>query len=139
MLHSPEPPAYYPSLVTKIFGVRKFVIRYLSLPRPAFLAVKALSEPDPITGLMHKNDYLVHPYYTKPTFWNRWGPIGWFVYLSGGDVPGSKGGLYEPEGYKIEEVGPKNMKGKGEKEMKAWEEKIKAERPLGCPFVIGAR
>lgn len=102
------------------------------------MAVKALSDPDPVTGLIHKNDYLVHPHYTKPGFWNRWGPMAWFVRLSGGDVPGSKGLLYEPQGYRIEEVGPKSMKGKGEAEMKAWREKIRSERPLGCPFRLGS-
>lgn len=115
------------------------MLRYLSLPRPEFLAVIALSDPDPITGLMHKNDYLVRPYYVKPSFWNSWGPFGWFVRLNGGDVPGSKADLYEPEGYKIEEVGPRSMKGKGEKEMKKWQEKISGERSIGCPFAFGAR
>lgn len=122
-----------------MFALRRFVLRYLSLPRPDFMAVKALSELDTTTGLIYKNDYLVHPHYVKPNLWNRWGPVAWFVYLSGGDVPGSKGGLYEPEGYRIEEVGPRSLKGKGKKEMKVWEEKIREERPLGCPFAFVAK
>ena len=92
-----------------------------------------------MTGLIHKIDYLAHPYYVKPGFWNRWGPVSWFVRLCGGDVPGSQGGLYEPEGYKIEEVGPKNMKGKGEREMQEWIEKINVERSHTCPFMLGSR
>jgi hypothetical protein len=92
--------------------------------------------PDPKTGRYHPRGYSVHPYYIKPGFWNRWGPEAWFVYLSGGDVPGSKGDLYVPEGYVFEEVGPKNMKNRGLEEMKAWEERLNAERPLGCPFAL---
>ena len=72
----------------------------------------------------------------KPGFLNRWGPEGLFVRLAGGDVPGSKGDLYLPEGYKFEEVGPKSMKNRGLDETKANEEKLMAERPAGCPFAF---
>jgi hypothetical protein len=58
------------------------------------------------------------------------------VWKFGGDVPGSKGDTYIPEGYKFEEVGPKVMKNKGQVETRAWEEKIRAERPAGCPFAF---
>lgn len=58
------------------------------------------------------------------------------VWKFGGDVPGSKGDTYIPEGYKFEEVGPKVMKNKGQEETRAWEEKIRAERPAGCPFAF---
>lgn len=54
----------------------------------------------------------------------------------GGDVPGSKGNFYIPEGYKFEEVGPKSMKNRGLDEVKAWEEKLMSERPAGCPFAF---
>jgi hypothetical protein len=65
---------------------------------------------------------------------NRWGPEAWFVRLMGGNVPGSMGDTFIPEGYKFEEVGPKGMKNKGIEEAKVWEEKLMAERPAGCPF-----
>jgi hypothetical protein len=64
------------------------------------------------------------------------GPEAWFVWASGGDVPGSKGDLYIPQGYVFEEVGPEYMKNKGLEEMKAGEEKLRAERPAGCPFAF---
>ena len=51
-------------------------------------------------------------------------------------MPGAKGDLYVPEGYTFEEVGPKYLRGKGIEEMRAFEEKIGTERPLGCPFAI---
>ncbi|KIM94580.1 hypothetical protein OIDMADRAFT_45571 [Oidiodendron maius Zn] len=78
--------------------------------------------------------YLVHPYYNKPGLWNRWGPWAWFVYFSGGDVPGSKSSLYMLEGYAFEEIGPDYMKNRGLKEMRVWEEMLEAKRLIGCPF-----
>ncbi len=49
-------------------------------------------------------------------------------------MPGSKGDLYLPGGYKFEEVGPRIMKNRGLDETRAWEEKLRAEKPAGCPF-----
>lgn len=121
--------------VTVAVEIRRFLLRHLSLPRPYFLRLRELPDhPDPKTGRYHPTRYLVHPYYNKPGFWNRWGPGAWYVYMSGGDVPGSKGDFYIPEGYTFEEIGPKNMKNKGLEEMKAWQEKLENERPTGCPF-----
>ncbi|CAL3963617.1 unnamed protein product [Diplocarpon coronariae] len=137
MMH-PTPPATYFQFVNAVFGMRRFFLRYLALPRPEFMRVRELSDtPDPKTGRYHTNRYQAHPFYNKPTFLSRWGPEGWFVWASGGDVPGSKGDLYIPEGYKFEEVGPKGMKNRGTEEMKTWEEKLEAERPAGCPFAFG--
>jgi hypothetical protein len=92
--------------------------------------------PDPNSGRFHPRNYLVHPYYNKPGFWNRWGPSAWYVRFSGGDVPGSKGSLYVPEGYAFEEIGPSFLKNKGLGEMKEWQDKLREERPIGCPFAI---
>lgn len=133
----PTPSQTHFHTVTAAIESRRFLLRHLSLPRPYIFRVHDLPDnADPKTGRYHPRRYFVHPYYTKPGFWNRWGPGAWFVYLSGGDVPGTKGDLYVPEGYTFEEVGPKNLRGKGIKEMRAFEEKIGSERPLGCPFAI---
>jgi hypothetical protein len=170
----PTPPKPYLAIASALFGIRRFVLRYLSLPRPSFMRVRELGDkPDPKTGryqtsayytsyiffrialnavlqlcdMIHYNEpyrfsgntnsmtakYFAHPYYNKPSFLNRWGPEAWFVWASGGDVPGSKGDLYIPQGYVFEEVGPEYMKNKGLEEMKAGEEKLRAERPAGCP------
>lgn len=72
----------------------------------------------------------------KPSFSNIWGPEGWFVWAFGGDLPGSKNGSYNPEGYLIEEVGPKGLKNKGKNEMNAWHQRLEKERPAGCPFAF---
>ncbi|CZT05072.1 uncharacterized protein RAG0_11314 [Rhynchosporium agropyri] len=133
----PTPSQAYYRMAGAIFGLRRFMLRYVALPRPGFMKVRELSdEPDQKTGRLHTNRYVAHPFYNKPGFFNRWGPEGWFVRLAGGDVPGSKGDLYLPDGYKFEEVGPKSMKNQGLNQTKAWEEKLMAERPAGCPFAF---
>jgi hypothetical protein len=85
---------------------------------------------------MHMSNYLVHPFYNKPGFLNRWGPEAWFVRAAGGYVPGSEGEKFIPQGYKFEEVGPRVMKNKGLDETYAWEKKLSTERPAGCPFAF---
>lgn len=133
----PTPPRFYFNLAYVVFEARRFYLRYLSLPRPEFMRIRGTSdEPDPKTGRFYLNKYLAHPFYNKPGFLNRWGPEAWFVWYMGGDVPGSKGSQYSPEGYSFEEVGPRIMKNRGIDETRRWEEKLKAERPAGCPFAF---
>ncbi|KAK9371924.1 uncharacterized protein V1513DRAFT_453982 [Lipomyces chichibuensis] len=122
-------------LAKAIFESRRFLLRYLSLPRPSFMRVRQVcDDPDPKTKRYHSKSYLAHPYYNKPSLLNRWGPEGWVVWAFGGDVPGSKGDRYIPQGYLFEEVGPNIMKNKGQEETIAWEEKLRVKRPVGCPF-----
>ncbi|CZR70149.1 uncharacterized protein PAC_20050 [Phialocephala subalpina] len=133
----PTPPRFYFNLTYILLETRRFCLRYFSLPRPEFLRVRGTSDnPDPTTGRFYLNNYLAHPFYIKPGFLNRWGPEAWFVWYMGGDVPGSKGSQYSPEGYSFQEVGPKIMKNRGLEETRMWEEKLKAERPTGCPFAF---
>lgn len=120
-----------------VLETRRFILRCLALPRPDFMRVRRVVDtPDTKTGRYHAPDYLAHPYYIKPGFSNRWGLEGWLVWLSGGDVPGSKGSLYIPQGYHFDEVGPNAVHSKGCAETKAWEEKLSVERPAGCPFAF---
>ncbi|TVY81896.1 Mycophenolic acid synthesis protein B [Lachnellula suecica] len=133
----PAPTKGFARLASVIFATRAFVLRYLSPPRPEFLRVSHFTDADPKTGRYHWKTYLVQPMYNKPGFMNRWGPEAWFVKAFGGSVPGDKGKTFCPEGYKIEEMGPKGMK-KGLAEMKATEQRLKTERPLGCPFAFAA-
>jgi hypothetical protein len=91
--------------------------------------------PDKTTGRYHMTKYMTHPFYIKPGFLNRWGPEAWFIWASGGEIPGTKGDFYIPQGYLFEEVGPNGMKNKGLAEMKATEEKLRVERPP-CPFAF---
>ena len=78
--------------------------------------------------------YETHPYYVKPTFWNRFEPRAWFSRMMGLPVPGDEGDKYWPKGYKIGELGPESMRGKGEDYMRDSKEKLVVERMKGCPF-----
>lgn len=62
----PTPPRFYFNLAYVVFEARRFYLRYLSLPRPEFMRVRAISdEPDPKTGRFYLNTYLAHPFYSK--------------------------------------------------------------------------
>jgi len=50
-------------------------------------------------------------------------------------MPGSEGNRFYPNGYDISEVGPSRFEGKGTKDMNATAEKLRVERPAGCPFL----
>jgi hypothetical protein len=107
-------------------------MRYLMLPR--FSDLKYYSEPDPKTGRIQHLDYLVEPYYLKPTFWNRWGPEGWLTRALGGNLPGSAGEKLKSDGFLFEDLGPAARAGKRAEDTSAWEARLKRERPSGCPF-----
>ena len=118
-----------------ILSLRRFVLRYLTLPR--IFPVREFSTKNPNTGRYNHNNYLVHPYYVKPSFISRWGPTAWMTWALGGIVPGGKNSeKYYPEGYEIDEVGPDKKRGAGRKEMGEFEQKVKTARPNGCPFAI---
>ena len=114
--------------------VRRFVVRYLCLPRLAY--VDFFSAPDPKTGRVQHLDYLVQPYYMAGTFWNRWGPEALLTRMLGGHVPGSGFGGEElmPGGFLFEDIGPVATMGRGKAEMAEWERRLRGERMSGCPF-----
>lgn len=131
----PEPTILAHAVTFLTLYSRRFVLRYLTLPR--FFPVSEFTDKDPKTGRYYHNTYLVHPYYVKPSFINRWGPTAWITWVLGGILPGGRDGKrYHPEGYSFEEIGPDRKKGLGKNEMDVLEQKIKVARPLGCPFAI---
>lgn len=88
--------------------------------------------PDPKTGRYFYKTYKDYPYYNKPTFWNRWGPMALVWRAIGGTVPGDK--KWHPQGYVFEEVGPNKLAGKGKDKTDEWEQRLKVQRTPGCPF-----
>ncbi|TDZ28089.1 Mycophenolic acid synthesis protein B [Colletotrichum spinosum] len=110
--------------------VRRFVVRYMVLPR--FAPVVFFSEPEPKTGRIQHYDYLVHPYYNPVTLWSRWGPVSLITRALGGTVPGSDKMM--PDGFLFEEIGPKDKLGKGKKELAEGVDTLKARHRGGCPF-----
>lgn len=120
-------------LLTGFMALRRAIIKYLHLPRPQWLEfARVTDEPDPVTGNFYMTLYFSQPWYVKPTFWSRWGPEALFTRLTGGLVP-SADGQYAPQGYKIENLGPVRLEGKGAEEMEKEVQRIRAQRG-GCPM-----
>ena len=55
-------------------------------------------------------------------------------WIMGLPVPGDEGDKYSPGGYKISDIGPKAMRGKGEDYRRATNERLVGERMKSCPF-----
>ncbi|RAQ61949.1 hypothetical protein COH20_010735 [Aspergillus flavus] len=131
-----KPGSALSSLVAGSVAIRKCMLRYLSLPRPDFMAIKVLEgAPDPATGRYAIKEWLDNAWYVKPTLLNRWGPKSWSVRLFGtGNVP-TKDGPFCDEGYDIKAIGPQIMENKGQADVEAIAENFrKKEFPAGCPF-----
>lgn len=81
------------------------------------------------------HDWETVPWYVKPSIRNRWFKLqSWTSWMMGLPVPGDEGDKYWPKGYKIHEIGPDAMRGKGESYAKESKEKLVAERTKACPF-----
>jgi hypothetical protein len=127
----PEPSILAASVAYTSLLVRKTILRYLMLPR---LFPVVFFEEDEKSGRINHMDYLVDPWYVRPTFWNRWGPLALITRSLGGKVPGHGGNKYNPQGYMFEDLGPVPRMGKGKDVTTEWEERLKKERHSGCPF-----
>ncbi|KAG4025620.1 hypothetical protein MFRU_054g00490 [Monilinia fructicola] len=132
----PQPSSLSEFLTYTILNTRKMILRHASLPRPTWMRVREISNSDDegVNGRYNSTNYLVHPYYQKPGFWNRWGPMAMVTRVLGGFVP--EEGKWKAEGYRFEEVGPERRQGKGVEEMKRCEEVLGRERTAGCPFAF---
>lgn len=129
-----KPPNGYFLLLSCIFGIRKYLLRYFFWPRPFFLRMNALEEPD-VNGRASVCLWEGAPYYVKPTLWRRWGPEAWGSRLVGVPVPGDEGEKFLPQGYRIAEVGPKITFGKGVQHTEETISRLQQRRTGGCPFV----
>ncbi|CAD6438931.1 453779fa-ed3f-4fdf-beaf-caf21e4ec5ff [Sclerotinia trifoliorum] len=134
----PEPSPLHQFLILSLLKTRQFFLRYLSLPRPEFMRVREISPTDDkgINERFHSSNYLVHPYYQNPGWWNRWGPMAIFTRIMGGYVPDGRE-EWKAKGYRFEEVGPRERECKGLEEMRGMEERLERERSGGCLFAFG--
>jgi hypothetical protein len=131
----PRPTPIYHMIVQVTFGMRKWMLRNVFLPRPEFMRKQYIpTAPDEKSGRYNSVEYLSHPWYVKPSFKNRWAPKAWVTRLLGRKLPGDDGNKYAPEGYIFEELGPSNLVGKGLDEMAKTERALKEENRGGCPF-----
>ncbi|KAL8879257.1 MAG: hypothetical protein Q9198_003099, partial [Flavoplaca austrocitrina] len=113
----PTPPNPYFQLISLVFVVRKYLLRYFFLPRPYMFRLNALEDVGP-EGRRSLSIWQAAPYYIKPSLWRRWGPGAWASRLMGLPVPGDEGSKYYPDGYIFPEVGPKIFLGKGQESAK---------------------
>lgn len=113
-----------------VVEIRKFALRNFFLPRPRFLRREWFTELDRRTGRAHFGQYIAHPWYIKPSLTTRWGLNALLLRLVGGIIPGDE--RYCPEGYRIHELGPVELVGKGDAEMQNTRDELSAKR--GCVF-----
>ncbi|KAL4886562.1 hypothetical protein BJY04DRAFT_75273 [Aspergillus karnatakaensis] len=133
MLYDP-PPESYASFFSFALNARRFVLRYLTLPRPYIFRHSTFTEHQTADERVFITQWEGAPYYVKPTFWNRWSPGAWYTWALGRPLPGDEGDKYYPTGYYIPDVGPKNFEGKGRKNQQEGMEGLRLSRTGGCPF-----
>ncbi|KAL4941957.1 hypothetical protein BDV06DRAFT_170965 [Aspergillus oleicola] len=130
-----EPPStVYKTIFWALVSLRKFYLRYLSLPRPNFQRIDIFTDEPNEYGRYYVNIYEAIPYYVKPTLWNRWGPGAWVSWAMGMPLPGDEDDKYYPRGFDLEDLGPKYFEGKGRKSVAEIRELLKKERRGQAPF-----
>lgn len=130
-----EPPTtFFASVFSAVLTARKLVLRYLALPRPNFMRYSSFTEEADEHNRFFLTEWEAAPYYVKPTFWNRWGPMAWLTWVMGRPLPGDDGQRYYPSGYNIEDVGPKYFEGKGKKTLEETMKEFEKYRTGKCPF-----
>ena len=129
-----KPSQFYFTLLANMFTIRKYILRYFCLPRPYVFRYHLLSDEPSKENTYFMKTWEAHPWYVKPTLRNLFGPLAWISWLRGLPLPGDEGEKYWPNGYKIEQVGPNIMRGKGAEYWKESKEGLARERGRGCPF-----
>ncbi|PHH78107.1 hypothetical protein CDD82_3203 [Ophiocordyceps australis] len=122
-LSLPEPSLAMSAIFYSSLLVRRFVLRFLALPR--LFPVQNLSDLDVKTGKVHHQRYLKEPWYVAPTFWARWGPMALCSRILGIMVPGQGGARMKPDGFYVEDLGPHRTVGNGAEQMAVMRERIK--------------
>ncbi|KAJ5717014.1 hypothetical protein N7488_002660 [Penicillium malachiteum] len=133
MLYDPPSP-FWSSVFSVLLTTRKLFTRYLMLPRPQFLKVNNISQQPDEHNKFYLTSWEADPYYIKPTFWNRWGPMAWLTWALGHPLPGDEGDKYRPTGYHIQDIGPKFFEGKGQEAIEETMKELEITRTGKCPF-----
>ena len=115
----PAPSNGLRMLTIACLEIRRFILRYLSPPRPESFRIRPTRDiADPQSSSQSKKttltSYVAAPYYVVPTIWNRWGPGAWWWWCLGLPLPGDSGEYFKPEGYLIPDIGPRLGKTKRE-------------------------
>ena len=136
MMYETPPPIYF-FLINTIFDIRKILLRYFALPRPYFMRYRSLTDNPTEDGMYFLTQYDACPYYVQPTWWGKWSPGAWMTWMMGLPLPGDEGEKYYPKGYRIRDVGPDNMRGKGLKRFEEMRSSLEKTRTGSCPFAGG--
>jgi hypothetical protein len=126
-----SPPPWLDRTVAAALALRKYVLRYAMLPRPWAWRKRKLAEMPDANGRLFSLEYQAEPWYVQATVWNRWGVLAWIKWAGGKPVPGPE---WQSEGFLTKEVGPKSVRGKGEKEFGVETERLMGLGRGGCPF-----
>jgi hypothetical protein len=128
-----SPPPWLERLVSGGLSLRAMAIRWLFLPRPHFLRVRGIDDEPDKNGRLHLRYFAAEPWYVRSNVQNRWlSPLAWIKWARGLPIPHPD---FKSEGYLIPEIGPRVANGKGIKEQKEGEERLRAMRKgAGCPF-----
>ena len=129
-----EPPSLYFRILYTAAIIRKLIIQYFALPRPRFRRKRWFSENPNAAGYIHADHFIDRPWYIESSFLGRWGPGAIVKRIFGGVLPGDEGDKYVPQGYRLAEIGPAYLKGKGFQEMEQTRIKLRANPRQGCPF-----
>lgn len=135
-LRYPKPNWVLSSILSAMFPIRKYFLRYFALPRPHFLRFERLSPDGNEKGPHFLLEYEAAPYYVKPTIWNRWSPGAWLTWARSLPLPGDEGDKYYPHGYHITNVGPKVFENKGQPYVQQSKERLQQQRTGSCPFAV---
>ncbi|RAK99539.1 uncharacterized protein BO80DRAFT_359089 [Aspergillus ibericus CBS 121593] len=128
------PPVPHQKIFAGIVAIRRFVLRYLALPRPEFLRLEVFSTAPNEEGRYYVRVWKGMPYYVQPTVWNRWGPAGWLTWALGLPLPGDKGDTFYPQGFNLADLGPRYFEGRGRMSVREIEDVLDKERRGQCPF-----
>jgi hypothetical protein len=111
---------YIRSLLCMLLALRKMFVRYLMLPR--YFTMQVFGE-DNVAGYRHMLFWEIEPWYVACTKNRSW---LYSTYRSVFNLPMPGDMKYRPEGYKLHELGPKHLEGKGGKEVMSFVQKTGA-------------
>ena len=114
--------------------LRKVVLRYAMLPRPSSRRARRLSDQLNEYGRYYFKSYDYAPFYVRATWRERWSPQAWMFWVLGRPLPGDAKHQYHAKGYKILEIGPERLVGKGAQLMEETKARLEGEALGTCPF-----
>ncbi|KAL8688427.1 MAG: hypothetical protein Q9224_004887 [Gallowayella concinna] len=133
----PPPPFIYTRSLEYLRYLRRHYLRHFCLPR--FIPLTRLPKLSPTNpNRMNLPRARMHPWYIRPTLFNRWGLQALLARWTGEALPGDDE-RFMPEGFLTRELGPPGLIGKGgaEQEIELVRVRSLAKGGRECPFLAG--